>query len=108
IVRPPVANTFSTRSFMNSKTLRRIAVSMSLALLAGVPAARAQQLIIKGEFGNKGGVMPPPGLYARMFGDITGADQLVGPDKNAIDGPELNQQIFGPIVQYVSKFCLFG
>ena len=93
---------------MDSKVFRRIAVSVSLALLAGVSAARAQQLIIKGEFGNKGGVMPPPGLYAGMFGDITWTDQLVGPDKNAIDGPELNQQIFGPLVQYVSKFCLFG
>lgn len=82
-----------------------VAAALTLGLSAG---ASAQQLIIKGEFGNKAGVMPPPGLYAGMFGDITWADQLVGPDKKAIDGPDLNQQIFGPLVQYVSKFKLFG
>ena len=93
---------------MDFKALRRIAVGVSMALVFGASPGRAQQLIIKGEFGNKAGVMPPPGLYAGMFGGITWSDELVGPDKNVIEGPELNQYIFGPLVQYVSKFCLFG
>ncbi len=92
---------------MRLQALRHVFVAavLTLGLAAG---ASAQQLIIKGEFGNKAGVMPPPGLYAGMFGDITWADQLVGPDKNAIDGPQVTQELFGPLVQYVSKFCLFG
>jgi hypothetical protein len=93
---------------MDSKALRGIAIGVSLALVLGVSTARAQQLIIKGEFGNKGGVMPPPGLYAGMFGNVTWADELVGPNGNSIGGPTLNQYIFGPLVQYVSKSRLFG
>ncbi len=79
------------------------ALALSLAT-----AGSAQQLILKGEFGNKGGVMPPPGVYAGMFGSLTWDDQLVGPDKVVIDGPDVNQQIFGPLVQYVSKFKILG
>ena len=56
----------------------------------------------------KAGVMPPPGLYAGMFGWGNFADELVGPDKNVIEGPELDQYAFGPLVQYVSNLCIFG
>ena len=53
--------------------------------------------------------MPPPGLYAGMFGwGNFWADELVGPDKNSVKGPELDQYAFGPLVQYVSNFCIFG
>jgi len=86
--------------------LRLLVAASAVAFTGGV--ASAQQLIIKGEFGNKGGVMPPPGLYAGMFGAFSWADELVGPNKNAVDGPNLNQYAFGPLVQYVSKFKLFG
>ncbi len=86
----------------------RVVVVVSLALVVGASAARAQQHIIKGEFGNKAGVMPPPGLYAGMFGYGSFADELVTGDKTVIEGPELNQYAFGPLVQYVSNFCLFG
>ena len=93
---------------MDSKSLRRIAVGVSLAIFIGVSAGQAQQLILKGEFGMKAGVMPPPGLYAGMFGWGNFADELVGPDKNSIKGPELDQYAFGPLVQYVSNLCIFG
>jgi len=86
----------------------RAALLSGIAVLAAASSGSAQQLIIKGEFGNKGGVMPPPGLYAGAFGGFTWADELVGPDKNAVDGPSLNQHAFGPLVQYVSNFKLFG
>jgi hypothetical protein len=68
----------------------------------------AQQLIIKGEFGLKAGFTPPPGLYAGMIGAISWSDELVGPEGNALDGPQLNQYAFAPMVEYVSKFRLFG
>jgi hypothetical protein len=93
---------------MDFKALRRIAVGVSLAIFFGVSAGRGQQLILKGEFGMKAGVMPPPGLYAGMFGWGNFADELVGPDKNSIEGPELDQYAFGPLVQYVSNLCIFG
>ncbi len=93
---------------MDSKALRRIAIGVSLAILLGASAARAQQLLLKGEFGMKAGVMPPPGLYAGMFGWGNFADELVLEDERVIEGPDLNQYAFGPLVQYVSKFCIFG
>jgi hypothetical protein len=93
---------------MHLAPLRRIAVSVAIAFLAFAASASAQQLIIKGEFGNMGGVMPPPGLYAGMFGAPSWQDEIVGPNKKAVDGPNLNMYPFGPLVQYVSKFCLFG
>ena len=43
-----------------------------------------------------------------MFGWGNFADELVGPDKNSVKGPELDQYAFGPLVQYVSNLCIFG
>jgi hypothetical protein len=54
---------------MNRKLL---AGFFALGLLAVASSARAQQLIIKGEFGMKAGTMPDPGLYVGMFGNISG------------------------------------
>jgi hypothetical protein len=88
------------------RTVWLLGLGIGIGLTAG--RAGAQQLIIKGEFGNMGGVMPPPGLYLGMFGAPSWADEIVGPNKNAVDGPNLTQYPFGPLVQYVSKFCLFG
>jgi hypothetical protein len=93
---------------MQRVPIPRIAASAAIVLLALVASVSAQQLIIKGEFGNMGGVMPPPGLYAGMWGAPSWSDQLVGPDKKAVDGPTLSQYPFGPLVQYVSNFHLFG
>src|SRR5439155_19093412 len=56
----------------------------------------------------KGGTLPERGLYAGMLGAVSWSDKLVGPDKNSIDGPNLTQYVFGPMIQYVSKFQLFG
>jgi hypothetical protein len=57
-----------------------------------------------------GGVMPPPGLYVGMFGMGQWQDELVGPapDKTVVHGPQLSQGAFGPIIQYVSGFKIFG
>jgi hypothetical protein len=93
---------------MSSSALRRIGIAVFLGVLVATSAARAQQLIIKGEFGNKGGVMPPPGLYAGMFGAFDWTDELVDANKNVIPGPDLTQEIFGPLVQYVSPCKIFG
>jgi len=92
---------------MTRKPLGALATAVAVFALLAAPAA-AQQLIIKGEFGNKAGYMPPPGLYAGMFGAVSWADEIVGPDKNVVSGPDLTQYLFGPLVQYVSKFKLFG
>ncbi len=92
---------------MSSRTFRPLAILAVIFFLAGT-GAHAQQLIIKGEFGMKAGFMPPPGVYAGAIGAISWSDQLVGPEGNALDGPELTQYAFAPMVEYVSKFCLFG
>jgi hypothetical protein len=57
-----------------------------------------------------GGVMPPPGLYAGMFGAVSWQDEIVGPapNKTVVHGPSLTQDAFGPMVQYVSNFKIFG
>jgi len=93
---------------MRRMPVRRIVASAAFAVLALAACASAQQLIIKGEFGMNGGVLPPPGLYAGMWGNVNWQDEIVGPDKKAVDGPDLTQEAFGPVVQYVSKFCIFG
>jgi len=85
---------------------KRLLVSGILAVgfaLAGTQA-NAQQLIIKGMYGMKAGTMAPPGLYAGMFGDFTWADELKTPNGDTIHGPKLNEEIFGPLVMYVSNF----
>jgi hypothetical protein len=85
----------------------RTAALATIAVLAATVAG-GQQLIIKGEYGNKSGVLPPPGFYAGMIGAVSFADELVGPDKNVVDGPNLTQYVFGPILQYVSKEEVLG
>ena len=85
---------------------RAAAVAATALLAAGF--ASGQQLIIKGEYGNKGGTLPPPGFYAGMIGAVSWADELVGPDKNAVEGPTLTQFVFGPVLQYVSNADVLG
>ena len=63
---------------------KRIVGLCAAGLLATAWIASAQQIIIKGEFGNFGGTMAPPGLYAGMFGDIGWADQLKDAQGNTI------------------------
>ncbi len=88
---------------------RRIAVA-SLVIGLGVLAERAgaQQIIIKGMYGMKEGTMPPPGLYAGMFGAINWADELKTPDGDTVHGPKLNQEIFGPLLMWVSSLKILG
>lgn len=95
---------------MGLNRTRKTAVLVAAAVLAIAASASAQQLILKGSFGMNGGVMPPPGLYAGMFGGFSWTDEVVGPapDKTVVHGPSVDQQVFGPMVQYVSDFKIFG
>jgi hypothetical protein len=84
-----------------------LAGCIGLGLFALASAAGAQQLIIKGEFGMKAGTMPDPGLYAGMFGDIAWADEIKL-DNSTIHGPKLTQEIFGPLINWVSPYKILG
>ena len=85
---------------------RRITLVLGFSLVAA--SLGAQQLIIKGEYGLMSGTMAPPGFYVGAFGSGAFADELVGPDGNAIDGPNLDQWAFGPLVQWISDFKILG
>ena len=85
-----------------------LAGSLALGLLALASAAGAQQLIIKGEFGMKAGTMPPPGLYAGMFGNINWDDEIKTGGGDTLHGPRLTQELFGPLIMYVSTFKILG
>ncbi len=79
---------------------------LTLAFLASGGAA--QQLILKGEFGMMAGTMPPPGFYAGMFGDISWADELVLGNGDKVHGPKLTQELFGPLLMWVSHYKILG
>src|SRR4029077_4278565 len=81
---------------------------LGLALCAVAPHARAQQLIIKGMWGMMAGTQPPPGVYAGMFGSINWSDEIRGPNGNAVKGPNFTEEIFGPLVSYVSNLKILG
>lgn len=95
---------------MNRKSVRR-ACTASL-LVAGLALfasqAGAQQLIIKGMYGMMSGTQAPPGLYAGMFGAVSWADQIKGPNGNSVKGPKLTQELFGPLVMWVSDIKILG
>jgi len=95
---------------MNRRSGRRL-LSILAILLATTLAtrdARAQQLILKGEYGMMAGTTPPPGLYAGMFGSFDWADELKTPAGNTIHGPKLTQEVFGPLVMWVSNLKILG
>ena len=69
-----------------------VTACLALALCAVAPQARAQQLIIKGMYGMMAGTQAPPGVYAGMFGGIAWADEIRGPNGNAVKGPDLTQE----------------
>jgi hypothetical protein len=87
---------------------KRIVGLCAAGLLAMAPLASAQQLIIKGMYGMKSGTMAPPGLYAGMFGDINWDDEIKTGNGDTLHGPRLTQEIFGPLIQYVSTFTILG
>ena len=95
---------------MPTRRLVRILVtaSLALALCAVAPQAGAQQLIIKGMYGMMAGTQAPPGVYAGMFGAVSWADEIRGPNGNAVKGPTLTQELFGPLVQWVSCYKILG
>lgn len=94
---------------MGLSFMRALSVGLLGLVLLLVPVSgAAQQLIIKGEFGLMSGTMAPPGFYAGALGSLTWADEIRGPDGEKFSGPELDQQIFGPIVQWVSDFEILG
>ena len=90
------------------KTIGRVLSILILGAALASARAEAQQLILKGEFGLKGGTLGPPGLYSGMIGDIAWADELKTEKGNTIEGPNLTQELFGPLVMYVSEFKIFG
>jgi hypothetical protein len=92
------------------KGYRRFTKSLvlGLGLTLAAAAAGGQQLILKGMFGMMGGTMGPPGLYVGAFGSLNWADELRTPAGDTIDGPELDQNIFGPLLMFVSKDKVFG
>ncbi|HTY41470.1 MAG TPA: transporter [Thermoanaerobaculia bacterium] len=92
---------------MVSKTLRRIFVVAAAAVLLS-RAASGQQLIIKGMYGMYAGTQAPPGLYVGMFGNVNWQDEIKGPNGNAVKGPSLTQEIFGPLIQWVSPYKILG
>ena len=85
-----------------------VTACLALALGAVAPHARAQQLIIKGMYGMMSGTQAPPGVYAGMFGAVDWANEIKGPNGNAVKGPDLTQELFGPLVQWVSCFKILG
>jgi len=92
---------------MIPRTLSRV-LPLVVALGLATATANAQQIIIKGMYGMKEGTMAPPGLYAGMFGAFSWADDLKTPAGDTVHGPKLDQQIFGPLVMYVSDFKILG
>ena len=96
---------FEDEDRMNRKLL---AGFLALGLFALASAAGAQQLIIKGEFGMKAGTMPDPGLYVGMFGNINWAGRDQRLDNATIHGPKLTQEIFGPLIKWVSPYKILG
>ena len=85
-----------------------LAAFVAAGLLAIASTAGAQQLIIKGMYGMKSGDMAPPGLYAGMFGDINWDDEIKTGAGNTLHGPKLTQEIFGPLLMWVSTFKVLG
>jgi hypothetical protein len=83
-----------------------LVLALGISLVAA--ASNGQQLIIKGEYGLMSGTMAPPGFYVGAIGSGAFADELVGPDGKAADGPQLDQWAFGPLVQWVSPFKILG
>ena len=90
---------------MNRKILAGL---FALGFAAFAASAGAQQLIIKGMYGMKAGTMPDPGLYAGMFGNIEWDDEIKNGNGDTLHGPKLTQEIFGPLIMYVSTFKIFG
>ena len=79
-------------------------------LLVAIFAARtkAQQLLIKGEYGMMAGTTPPPGLYAGMWGSIDWGTELKTGGGDTVHGPKLTQESFGPLVMWVSNLKILG
>jgi hypothetical protein len=86
--------------------LLSITLGIGIGLVAG--AASGQQLIIKGMYGMMSGTMAPPGTYAGMFGAINWADTYRTPEGDSLKGPNVTQEIFGPLVMWVSNFKILG
>jgi hypothetical protein len=91
---------------MKRKLLPGLVFAVAATLIAG--NALAQQLIIKGMYGMKAGTMPDPGLYAGMWGDIAWDNEIKTGSGDTLHGPRLTQELFGPLLMYVSTFQIFG
>jgi hypothetical protein len=86
----------------------RLAFALLVAGALGVGRLGAQQLIMKGEYGMMAGTTPPPGVYAGMWGGIDWGTELKTANGDTIHGPKITQEVFGPLVMWVSSFKILG
>jgi hypothetical protein len=86
----------------------RIAFAVLVVVVLCAGGLRAQQLIIKGEYGMMAGTQPPPGLYAGMWGGIDWGTELKTGNGDTINGPKVTQEVFGPVVMWVSNLKILG
>jgi hypothetical protein len=92
---------------MTRTPFRGFVLAAAAALLLTANAG-AQQLIIKGMYGMMAGTQPPPGFYVGAFGNVDWADDLKTGGGDTIHGPKLTQEIFGPLIMWVSPYKIFG
>lgn len=92
---------------MTRKPVRALFIAVACLLALG-GSAGAQQIIIKGMYGMLAGTQPPPGFYAGAFGSINWADDLKTAGGDTIHGPKLTQEVFGPLLMWVSPYKILG
>jgi hypothetical protein len=92
---------------MTTKSRPRLFIA-AVCLFVLAQAAGAQQLIIKGMYGMMAGTQPPPGLYVGAFGSVNWADELKTGGGDTIHGPKLTQEVFGPLIMWISPYKILG
>ena len=95
---------------MNRRCFTRVLPALGVGLALGLIArgASAQQLILKGEYGMMAGTSPPPGLYLGAYAGFNWADELKTGGGDTIEGPNVNEEVFGPLIMWVSDLKIFG
>src|SRR5215472_4568547 len=88
--------------------MRRVAIAFFVAGAFCGGRLGAQQLILKGQYGMMAGTTPPPGLYVGMYGGLDWASELKTGNGTSLHGPKLTQEVFGPLVMWVSTLKILG
>jgi len=88
--------------------MRRVALAFVVVGTLCVARLGAQQLILKGQYGMMAGTTPPPGLYVGMYGGLDWASELKTGNGTSLHGPKLTQEVFGPLVMWVSTLKILG